>query len=187
MGLNTIKVLGIVGSLRKESYNRKLMLAAQELVPESIELEIAGIADIPLFNEDVLEAGPPEAVVKLKEKIAGAHALLIATPEYNWSIPGPLKNAIDWVSRPMATTPLQGKPLALMGATTGPWGTIRAQLNWRQVFAYTNTYVLPQPQVFVNLCESKFDAEGKLTDEATRKQVSALLAALADWTRKLGG
>ena len=183
--MEKLKVLGIVGSVRKESYNRKLMVAAEELMPEGMQLEITGIADIPVYNEDVLEAGPPEAVVNLKERIAGADALLLATPEYNWSIPGPLKNAIDWVSRPINTTPLQGKPLALMGATTGPWGTVRAQLHWRQVFAYTNTYVLPQPQVFVNMCEGKFDAEGKLTDEATRGQVRKLLEALDAWTRKL--
>jgi chromate reductase, NAD(P)H dehydrogenase (quinone) len=184
--LDTIKVLGIVGSLRKESYNRKLMVAAGELMPEGMELEIAEIADIPIYNEDALEAGPSEAVLKLKEKIAGADALLIATPEYNWSIPGVLKNAIDWVSRPINTTPLQGKPAAIMGATTGPWGTVRAQLHWRQVFAYTNTYLLPQPQVFVNMCEGKFDAEGKLTDEATQGQVRKLLEALDVWTRRLG-
>ena len=184
--MDKLKVLGIVGSVRKESYNRKLMMAARELMPEGMELEITGITDIPIYNEDVLEEGSPEAVLKLKERIAGADALLIATPEYNWSIPGPLKNAIDWVSRPINTTPLQGKPLALMGATTGPWGTVRAQLHWRQVFAYTNSYVLPQPQVFVNMCEGKFDAEGKLTDEATRGQVRKLLEALEGWTRKLG-
>ena len=184
--MDKIKVLGIVGSLRKESYNRKLMVAAGELMPEGMELEIAEIVDIPIYNEDALEVGPPESVLKLKEKIAGADALLIATPEYNWSIPGVLKNAIDWISRPINTTPLQGKPAALMGATTGPWGTVRAQLHWRQVFAYTNTYLLPQPQVFVNMCEGKFDAEGKLTDEATQGQVRKLLEALDVWTRRLG-
>jgi chromate reductase len=184
--MDKIKVLGIVGSLRKESFNRKLLQAALELAPEGIELEIAEITGIPLFNEDVLEEGVPEEVRLFKERVAGADALLIATPEYNWSVPGPLKNAIDWVSRPIATSPLQGKPAAIMGASTGPFGTVRVQLHLRQVFAYTNTYLLPQPQVLVNMAEQKFDGEGKLTDEATRQHVRKLLEALEAWTRRLG-
>ncbi len=184
--MDKIRVLGIVGSLRKESYNRKLLQAAVELAPEGVELELAEIIDIPLFNEDVLEAGVPDVVESFKERIAEADALLIATPEYNWSVPGPLKNAIDWVSRPIATSPLQGKPAAIMGASTGPFGTVRVQLHWRQVFAYTNTYLLPQPQVVVNMAEQKFDDEGRLTDEATRQQVRKLLEALEAWTRRLG-
>jgi len=184
--MDKIKVLGIVGSLRKESFNRKLLQAALELAPEGIELEIAEITGIPLFNEDVLDEGVPEAVKLFKERVADADALLIATPEYNWSVPGPLKNAIDWVSRPITTSPLQGKPAAIMGASTGPFGTVRVQLHWRQVFACTNTYVLPQPQVVVNMAEQKFDGEGKLIDEATRQQVRKLLEALEAWTRRLG-
>src|SRR5690349_6013162 len=105
--MDKIRILGIVGSLRKESYNRKLLQAAVELAPEGIELKLAEIIGIPLFNEDVLEAGVPDVVASFKERIAEADALLIATPEYNWSVPGPLKNAIDWVSRPIATSPLQ--------------------------------------------------------------------------------
>lgn len=184
--MDKIKVVGIVGSVRKESYNRKLLQAAVELAPESMDLELLEITDIPIFNEDILDSGAPESVLVFKEKIGIADAFLLATPEYNWAVPGPLKNAIDWASRPIATSPLQGKPAAIMGASTGPFGTVRVQLQWRQIFAYTNTYLLPQPQVVVNFAEQKFDANGKLTDEATRTQVSNLLKALDVWTRRLG-
>jgi chromate reductase len=184
--LDKIKVVGIVGSVRKESFNRKLLQAALELAPEDMKLELLEISGIPIFNEDMLDAGPPESVLTFKEKIASADAFLLATPEYNWAVPGPIKNAIDWASRPIATSPLQGKPAAIMGASTGPFGTVRVQLQWRQIFAYTNTYVLPQPQVVVNFAEQKFDANGNLTDEATRTQVRNLLQALDVWTRRLG-
>lgn len=184
--MDKIKVLGIVGSLRKNSYNRNLLKAAVELAPENMEIELAEIIDLPMFNEDVLDAGPPETVLSFKQKIADADAILVATPEYNWSVPGPLKNAIDWASRPLATSPLRGKPAAIMGASFGPMGTVRVQLAWRQIFASTNTYVMPQPQVMVPLAEFKFDAKGNLTDETTREHVSTLLKALDVWARKLG-
>lgn len=184
--MEKINVLGIVGSLRKHSFNRYLLQAAAELAPEGMQIELAEIIDLPMFNEDILEAGAPKAVEDFKARIAAADALIIATPEYNWSVPGPLKNAIDWASRPIATSPLQGKPAALMGASTGPMGTVRVQLHWRQILAYTNTYLLPQPQVIVNFAEQKFDAEGKLIDEPTREHLKKLLAALDAWTRRLG-
>ena len=181
---NRIHVLGIAGSLREGSYNRSLLRAAEELLPEGMELQAFDLAPIPLYDADVEARGWPEPVRHFRERIAAADALLIATPEYNWSVPGVLKNAIDWASRP-PDTPLAGKPVGIMGASTGPWGTVRAQLHLRQMFVYTNSLALNQPFVFVPRAEDKFDAEGRLTDEATRAQVRKLLEALEGWTRRL--
>lgn len=183
--MEKIRVLGIVGSLRRESYNRKLLKAAAELAPEGMEIELVELEGLPMLNEDVLNAGPPAEVLAFKEKIAAADALLFSVAEYNWSVSGVLKNAIDWASRPIDTSPLQRKPAAIMGASTGPMGTVRAQLHLRQIFAYTNTYLLPQPQVVVPFAEAKFDLEGNLTDELTRTNVRKLLEALEIWARKL--
>jgi chromate reductase len=181
-----IKVLGIAGSLRKASYNRGLLRAAQTELPEDMELEIYDIAGIPLFNEDVLNAGAPDVVKDFKAKIAAADALLIATPEYNYSIPGVLKNAIDWASRPAKESPLNDMPLAIMGAG-GISGTARAQTALRQVAVFTNIHSLNKPEVQVQRSWEKFDAEGNLTDEQIRQAVHNLLIALDAWTRRLRG
>lgn len=183
--MDRIHVLGVAGSLRKASYNRALLAATEELLPDGMTLEIYDLVDIPLYNGDLEAKHTPESVMRFKERIAAADALLIATPEYNYSIPGVLKNAIDWASRPPGATPLNNKPAALMGASTGAWGTVRAQLHLRQVFVFTNTLVLTQPQVLVNFAESKFDEQGRLTDEHTRQLIGKLLEALAAWTRRL--
>ena len=181
-----IHVLGISGSLRRASWNTGLLNAAGELLPEGMALEIADLADIPLYNQD--HDGPiaPEAVKHLKARIRAADALLIATPEYNGSIPGVLKNAIDWASRPMNDSSLSGKPLAIMGAG-GMGGTIRAQLALRQLSTSINTLIINRPQVQIMRSWEKFDAEGKLTDEQARQEIRALLEALAAWTRRLRG
>jgi chromate reductase, NAD(P)H dehydrogenase (quinone) len=181
-----VHVLGISGSLRKGSFNSGLLQAALKLLPEGMSLELYDLAGIPLYNEDVLTVGIPPAVAHFKSHIAAADALLIATPEYNFSIPGVLKNAIDWASRPIQDSPLNDKPLAIMGAG-GVMGTTRAQYHLRQVAVFTNMHPLNRPEVAVTLARTKFDANGNLTDEATRQAVRKLLAALADWTRRLRG
>ncbi len=184
--LERIHVLGFSGSLRKASYNAGLLRAAQEALPEDMTLEIFDLAPIPLYNEELNVNGGPEPVKAFKARIAEADALLIATPEYNYSIPGVLKNAIDWASRPAKESPLNEKPIALMGAG-GIMGTVRAQGHLRQVAVYTNMHPLNKPELEVQRAWEKFDQNGNLTDEATRQAIRPLLEALAAWTRRLKG
>lgn len=141
-----IHILGIPGSLRKNSYNRALLAVAGNRLPEGASLEIYDLSSIPIFNQDVQEAGYPAAVQHFRDRSAAADAILVSTPEYNWSIPGVLKNAIDWASRP-PNFPLNGKPVALMGATSGLGGTVRAQLHLHNVFACLNMYLVPRPEI----------------------------------------
>jgi chromate reductase len=178
----TLRVLGVAGSLRAGSFNRALLRAAQELAPPGMEITAFDLAPIPLYNADVEAKGDPEPVAALKAAIRQADALLIATPEYNFGIPGVLKNAIDWASRPPRSSALQGKPAAIMGATPGMGGTGRSQMQLRQCFVFTQTYALLSPEVLVAKAQDKFDASGRLTDEPTRKFVAQLLEALAQWT-----
>jgi len=180
-----LRVLGFAGSLRAASYNRMLLRAAVELAPEGMEIEIFDIGGIPLYNEDVEAAGTPPAVEAFRAAIRRADALLIATPEYNHGVPGVLKNAVDWASRPPRNSALAGKPAAVFGASPGATGTARAQTQLRASFVFTDTPVLPQPEVLVFRAHEKFDADGRLSDEPTRVFVGRLLVALADWTRRL--
>jgi chromate reductase len=181
-------VCGIAGSLRRDSLNRALLRAAQELAPAELDIRIFDrLAEIPLYNADVEREGDPEPVAAFKRAIAEADALLICTPEYNHGVPGVLKNAIDWASRPARGSVLDGKPAAIMGASPGVTGTARAQSALRLSFVFTNTPVLPQPEILVYRAAEKFDAEGRLTDEKTREFVGKLLGELADWARRLGG
>ena len=179
-----VHVLGFSGSLRKGSYNTNLLRAAADLLPDGMTLEVFDLAPLPLYNEDLRAAVYPPAVQAFRERLSAADALLIATPEYNYSIPAVLKNALDWASRP-PEPPLTGKPVALMGASTGNFGTVRAQLHLRQVCVFTNMHPLNKPEVLVPRAMDKFDAEGRLTDEPTRGYVRDLLVALAAWTRQL--
>ena len=181
---NDIKVLGIAGSLRKGSYNASALREAVRLAPPGMRIELAGIADIELYNEDVYAAGFPPAVDRLREQIRGADALLLVTPEYNASIPGVLTNAIDWVSRP-PEQPFAGKPAAIMGASPGRLGTARAQNHLRQTLIALDARVLNSPLVFISEAHKAFDEAGNLTAEATQKYIGNLLAALRDWTLKL--
>ncbi len=181
-----IHVLGIAGSLRKASYNRALLRAAQELASEGMTIEIFDLLPIPMFNEDVEREGMPEPVARLRESIAAADALLIVTPEYNKSIPAPLKNALDWASR-SPNSPLNGKPVAITGASPGIMGTAWSQHHLRQVCVNVNLLPVNKPEVFVSRAHEKFDSEGSLTDEMTRKLLAELLASLANWTKRLRG
>ncbi len=179
-----VKILGIVGSLRKNSFNKALMRVAMELVPANAQLEVYDIEGMPLFNQD-LENQPPEIVKQFKAKIRAADAILIATPEYNYSIPGVLKNAIDCASRPYGDNAFDGKPVAVMGASVGMLGTARAQYHLRQSFVFLNMLPINRPEVMVTFAEKKCDQNGNLTDEATKKLVKELLENLVAWTKKL--
>ena len=178
-------MLGFAGSLRKGSFNRAALRAAAELLPAGMILETFDLRPIPLYDADVEAAGVPESVQEFRRRIAAADALLIATPEYNYSMPGVLKNAIDWGSRP-PDQPLNGKPVAIMGASPGGFGTARAQYHLRQTCVFTNMLPLNRPEVFISNAHEKFDAQGRLTDEKARQGIAALLEALAAWTRRLG-
>ena len=180
-----LNFLGIAGSLRRSSYNRGLIRAAIEVAPEGTRMTVFELADIPMFNADVEVDGDPTAVTDLKRAIATADALVIATPEFNHCVPGVLKNAIDWASRPARQSALTGKPVAILGASTGRGATARAQAHLRDGLAYTNGLVLPLPEVLVGLAREKFDEDGNLTDAETRQEVRDLLVSLAAWTRRL--
>jgi chromate reductase len=179
-----ISILGFAGSLRKGSYNKSLLRTALEMVPAEVELEIFDLEGIPPFNQD-LENQPPEKVKEFKAKIRAADAILIATPEYNYSIPGVLKNAIDNASRPYGDNAFNGKPVAIMGASIGMLGTARAQYHLRQSLVFLNMYPLNQPEVMVPFAQEKIDQNGRLTDQKTREKIKELLEALVIWTRKL--
>jgi chromate reductase len=181
-----LRILGIAGSLRAGSYNRALLRAAQQLAPQGIAIVTFDLDAIPPYNADVEAQGFPAPVVAFKAAIAGADALLIATPEYNHSIPGVLKNALDWASRPPKQSPLDGKPAAIMGASTGAIGTARAQQHLRLVGAYVNMLVLNQPEVLVGRAQDKFDASGRLTDEPTRQFLVKFLQAFVQWVARVG-
>lgn len=176
-----ITILGIAGSLRKQSFNRAALQAAQEVVPPDAKLEIFELDGIPPFNQDN-EGHPPEKVVKFKERIRAADAILIVTPEYNYSVPGVLKNAIDWASRPYGDNAWDGKPVAVMGASIGTMGTSRAQYHLRQSFVFLNMHPVNQPEVMISSAASRFDEQGSLTDQDTRDRIRGLLDALVKWT-----
>jgi chromate reductase, NAD(P)H dehydrogenase (quinone) len=179
------RILGIPGSLRRMSYNRLLLEAAQELCPAGTAIDLYELDSIPLYNADVDAAGPIAAVEEWKAAIRDADALLIATPEYNHSVPGVLKNAIDWASRPAFRSVLRHKPVAIMGAATGRLGTVRAQMELRQVLLSTHSYVLGQPEVLIASAAEQFDAEGRLASEATRTRIGDLLESLVEWTYRV--
>jgi chromate reductase len=179
-----ISILGFAGSLRKGSYNKALIRAAQELVPEGAGLETFDLEGIPPFNQDH-EQNPPGKVTEFKQKIRKADAILIATPEYNYSIPGVLKNAIDWASRPFGDNALEGKPVGIMSASMGMLGGSRAQYHLRQVFVFMDMHPLNRPEVIVPAAQDKVDHDGRLTDEKTRQKIKEMLEALVIWTRKL--
>jgi chromate reductase, NAD(P)H dehydrogenase (quinone) len=180
-----IKVLGFAGSLRTGSLNRALLRAAKELAPGGMTIEIFDLIDVPLYNGDVEAAGDPPGVVAFKDAIRAADAVLFVTPEYNHGVPGVMKNAVDWASRPPRGAPLNGKPVGIIGASPGQVGTARAQSQLRQAFEFTNSYVMPQPEILVFRASEKFDAQGNLTDEKTREFLGKYLIALHAWTLRV--
>jgi chromate reductase, NAD(P)H dehydrogenase (quinone) len=180
-----VNVLGVSGSLRRDSYNRALLHVAQEVAPPEMEIDLFHLHAIPVFDRDLEAKGDPEPVRQLKTAIRSADALLIATPEYNYGIPGVLKNAIDWASQPARESVLDAKPVAIMGASTGIGGTVEAQAQLRRVLMFPGAQTLPEPEVLVSRARGKFDADGRLTDEGTRAAIAKLLDALVPWTARV--
>jgi chromate reductase len=185
MSQQPLHFLGISGSLRKGSFNTMLLKTALGQVPDSITTEIATISDFPLYNADLEISNYPAAVIRVKDQIRTADALIIATPEYNYSMPGVLKNAIDWISRPPKDSPFFEKPFAILSASTGILGGARAQYHLRQSSVFLNMHPLNRPEVIVAKAQDKFDAEGNFTDEAGLDLIKKQMAALAEWTRRL--
>jgi chromate reductase, NAD(P)H dehydrogenase (quinone) len=177
-------ILGFAGSLRNGSYNKALLRAAAELLPKEAKLEIFDLEGIPPFNQE-LESRVPEKVKEFKAKIRAANAILIATPEHNYSVPGVLKDAIDWASRPHGDNSFEGKPAAIMSASTGMLGGARAQYHLRQIFVFLDMYPVNRPEVFVNFAGQKIDEQGKLTDETARNIIKQLLEALVALSKRL--
>ena len=180
-----VRILGIPGSLRKESFNRATLRAAKELAPDGAAIEVFELHGIPGFNQDD-EQNPPAKVVELKRRIRESDAILFVTPEYNYSVPGVLKNAIDWASRPYGDSAWAGKPVAIMGASVGTLGTARAQYHLRQMFVFLNMFPVNQPEVMIGNAAERFDAAGNLTHDATKEFIRQLLQNLVDWTRRIG-
>jgi chromate reductase len=179
-----MRILGICGSLRKASFNMAALRACNELMPQGMTLQIASIADLPIFNQDVLDAGMPEPVKRFRGEVAAADGLLIASPEYNFSVSAPLKNAIDWASRPPNQV-FHDKPIAIFSAAGGPLGGARVQYDLRRILSQLWGHVLPRPEVFIGMAASKIDAQGRLTDETTRKFLTELLAGFKDWVVRM--
>jgi len=178
---NKLKIAAIAGSLRKASVNRALLRAAIELAPDNMEVKEIDISNIPLYNQDDDGENTSEPVKELRRKISESDGLLIATPEYNYSMPGVLKNTLDWASRPMPVSSLTKRPLGIIGATGGLSGTIRAQLHLRQVALFNNMMDMKKPEILVQKAIEKFDAEGKLTDETTRAHLKKFMIAFGEW------
>lgn len=180
-----MNILGIAGSLRQGSYNKAAMRAARGLAPEGIEIDIFDLEGIPPFNQD-FEHNPSARAEELKAKVRAADAVLFATPEYNYSVPGVLKNAIDWGSRPYGDNSWVRKPAAIMGASPGRLGTARAQYHLRQILHGVNMFVMSRPEVMISDASAKFDSEGDLIDAKTKALVEKLINSLIEWTLLLG-
>lgn len=180
-----MNVLALCGSLRQGSYNAMALRAAQKLAPAGMRIEAADISAIPFYNDDLRANGDPAPVTELKAKIRAADAVLIVSPEYNFSVPGVLKNTLDWMSRP-PEPPFDGKVVAIMGASGGPVGTARGQYHLRQILVYLNTFTVNKPEVFISAAQTKFNAQGELTDDTTAKFISDLLVALQNLKKRVG-
>jgi chromate reductase len=178
-----LKILGICGSLRKASFNMAALRACSELLPPGMALTITSISDIPMYNQDVFDAGMPEPVKRIRGEIAAADGVLFASPEYNFSVSAPLKNVIDWASRPPNQV-FQDKPVAMFSCTPGPVGGARVQYDLRRILSQLWAYPLPRPEVFIGNAPSKF-TDGKLTDETTRKFLSDLLVGFKAWIERM--
>ncbi|MES2337780.1 MAG: NAD(P)H-dependent oxidoreductase [Pseudomonadota bacterium] len=180
-----LRILGFAGSLRAASLNRALLRAAQAVAPATLAITIFDLAPVPLCNGDVEDAGDPPGVTAFRDAIRAADGLLMVTPEYNHGVPGVMKNAIDWASRPPRDSALSGKPVGVIGASPGITGTARGQSQLRQAFEFTNSPAMLQPELLIFKAHEKFDADGRLTDDATRRYLVAYLVALEAWVRRL--
>jgi chromate reductase len=178
------RILGIAGSLRKESFNRSVLRAATQLVPQDASIDVFELDGIPGFNQDE-EQNPPAKIANLKKRVRESDAILFVTPEYNYSVPGVLKNAIDWASRPYGDSAWNGKPAAMMGASIGAMGTARAQYHLRQMMVFLNMYPINQPEVMIANAPKGFDADGNLTDETSKELIRQLLQNLVNWAQQL--
>jgi chromate reductase len=182
--VNDVTMVGLCGSLRRGSFNRELLRVAQEVAPPGVSLVVAEIGEIPPYDDDVRAAGYPPSVHALREAVRAADAVLFSTPEYNYSVPGVLKNALDWASRP-PDQPFAGKAAAVMGTSIGSFGASRAQYHLRQIGVYMDLHFINKPEVIIPLAREKFDAEGKLTFEPARELIRQQLVALRAWALQL--
>lgn len=180
--MTDVRILGVAGSLRRGSLNRALLRAAIKLAPAGLTIDAFDLADVPLYNGDVEAAGDPAGVTAFKNAIRAADAVLFVTPEYNHGVPGVMKNAVDWASRPARDAALNGKPVGIIGASPGQVGTARGQSQLRQAFEFTNSFCMPQPEILVFRATEKFDANGDLTDAKTAEFLGKYLEALRVWT-----
>lgn len=180
--MTDVRILGVAGSLRRGSLNRALLRAAIKLAPAGLTIDAFDLADVPLYNGDVEAAGDPAGVTAFKSAIRAADAVLFVTPEYNHGVPGVMKNAVDWASRPARDAALNGKPVGIIGASPGQVGTARGQSQLRQAFEFTNSFCMPQPEILVFRATEKFDANGDLTDAKTAEFLGKYLEALRVWT-----
>lgn len=178
--MTTLKIVALSGSLRAQSYNTMALEAARSLLPEGVTLEILDYSDVPLYNGDLHAKGQPECIERLRAQIAAADGLLIASPEYNFSVAGVLKNAIDWLSKAQPQQPFKNKPIAILSATTGPLGGARSQYDLRKIMASIEGIVMPKPEIFIGNSGTRFQ-DGKLVDEATIKLLQAQMLAFRDW------
>ena len=185
MDSGTISIGGICGSLRQGSYNLMLLRAAAELMPADVRYEEIQIGDLPLYNQDLDGGAAPEAVRTFRARVKAVDGLLFAVPEYNYSLTGALKNALDWASRPVAESGLYDKPAAIMGASQGTFGSVRAQLHFRHVAVFTNMHLVNKPEVLVRDPQAKFSPDGRLEDRDTRELVAQLVTELVRWTKLL--
>ena len=175
-----LKVLGVSGSLRKASLNTAALKACAGLMPAGMSMTVAQIGDLPMYNQDLFDAGIPQPAKRFYDEVAAADGVLIASPEYNFSVTPALKNAIDWVSK-MPNQPFSYKPIAIISASQGPMGGARVQYDLRRIVGQLWGLILPKPEVFIGVAQTKFDKEGRLTDETTRKFLTDLLAGFKDW------
>ncbi len=182
--MKKIKIFAFAGSLRKDSFNKSILRAAAGLLPDNAEMEIFDLEGIPFYNQD-MDFKQVARVMEFKAKIKAADAIVIATPEYNYSMPGVLKNAIDWASRPYGDNSFDDKPIGIMGASIGTFATSRAQYHLRQSCVFLNMHPLNKPEVLVGFAQDKLDKDGVLTDEETKKIIAAMLKNLVAFTKRL--
>jgi chromate reductase, NAD(P)H dehydrogenase (quinone) len=183
---DSIRIAGVCGSLRKGSYNAMALEAAKAAAPSGVELDIIRLNDVELYNGDVEKEGWPPGVQALRDRVERAHAVLLASPEYNYGVPGVLKNAMDWLSRPTGEGPIAGKPMAVMGASTSRTGTARAQADWRNVAFYNSMPLLTSVEVLLFQADKMFDEDGMLVDEKAQQKITQLMEDFADWIRLTG-